>query len=445
MKKLLLIIAILLVVVLIALLILFLFTPAPKIITGMAAKRVCSCHFLAGRSPESIMANENNYSVVKYAKVQVDKDKKAVTATLLGLGKIRAIYREGLGCALVTKDYPIEKIEATKYRPIPNPKLAPDIFSESVFSEESNFKNKKLSKIIDESFIGKKKRTRAVIIIKNGEIIGEKYAKGIDENSLLLGWSMTKSLTSALAGVMVQKGMIDIDTPVDIPEWKDDERAKITWNNLLQMSSGLKWGENYFWISDVTKMLTMRGDMYQHSIQSKTEIAPNKKFLYSSGTTNIVAGLQRRQFEDINDYWQFPYKELFHKIGMKSAVMEADASGTFVGSSYCFATARDWAKFGLLYLNDGMWQGERILPKGWAKYSATPAAKSEGIYGSFFWLNAGGQYPDVPRDAYGAQGFQGQYIYILPSQNLVVVRLALNGYKDFDFNAFLSSVIATVK
>jgi len=445
MKKLVLIVGVLLIVILIVVLILFLFTPAPKIITGMAAKRVCSCHFLAGRSPESIMADENNFSFVKYAKVQVDKDKKSVTATLLGLGKITAVYRKGLGCSIVTKDYPIEKIQATQYRPISNPKPAPDIFSETVFSEENNLKNKKLAKVIDESFIGKKKRTRAVIIVKDGKIIGEKYSKGIDENSLLLGWSMTKSVTSALAGVMVQKGMIDIDTPIDIPEWKGDKRAKITWNNLLQMSSGLKWSENYFWISDVTKMLTTRGDMYQHAIQSKVEVVPDEKFLYSSGTTNIVAGLQKRQFADINDYWQFPYKELFHKIGMNSAVMETDASGTFVGSSYCFATARDWAKFGLLYLNDGMWRGERILPEGWAKYSATPASKSEGIYGAFFWLNAGGEYPNAPREAYGAQGFQGQYVYIVPSQNLVVVRLALNGYGDFDFNTFLSDIVEAVK
>lgn len=445
MKKLLLIVGILLAIILIILLILFLFTPAPKIITGMAAKRVCSCHFIAGRSPESIMSNENNYSFVKYAKVKVNQREKTVTASLLGMGKVTAAYREGLGCAIATKDYPIEKIQALKYRPAANPNIAPDIFSDNNFSEKPIYDKQRLKKIIDGAFTGKKQRTRAVIVLKDGQIIGEKYSEGIDENSLLSGWSMTKSVTSALAGIMVQKGMIDINTPVDIPEWQGDERSKITWNNLLQMSSGLKWSENYFWISDVTKMLTIRGDMYQHSIQSKAETAPDKKFLYSSGTTNIVAGLQRRQFADINDYWQFPYTELFHKIGMNSAVMEPDASGTFVGSSYCFATARDWAKFGLLYLNDGLWQDERILPEGWAKYSATPATESEGIYGAFFWLNAGGQYPDAPREAYGAQGFQGQYVYIVSSQNLVVVRLGLNGLGGFDFNDFLSNIVSAVK
>jgi len=152
-----------------------------------------------------------------------------------------------------------------------------------------------------------------------------------------------------------------------------------------------------------------------------------------------VTGLQRRQFADNQEYWAFPYRELFHKIGMNSAIMEPDASGTFVGSSYSFATARDWAKFGLLYLNDGVWEGERILPEGWVAYTATPAPNSEGDYGSFFRLNAGGQYPDAPREAYGAQGFQGQFVYIVPSQNLVVVRLG-TGVGDFDFNEFLTEI-----
>jgi len=151
--------------------------------------------------------------------------------------------------------------------------------------------------------------------------------------------------------------------------------------------------------------------------------------------------LKSLEFADIQEYWAFPYRELFHKIGMSSAIMEPDASGTFVGSSYSFATARDWAKFGLLYLNDGLWEGERILPEGWAAYTATPAPNSEGDYGSFFWLNAGGQYPDAPREAYGAQGFQGQYVYIVPSQNLVVVRLG-TGIGDLDFNEFLTEIVA---
>ena len=419
---------------------LFLLTPAPKIVTGVAAKRACSCHFLAGRSPEYIAANENNYSLIKLAKITYDEQQKTATATFLGLGKLTAAYRDGLGCAIVTENYPIEKVQASSFA-IPKAAPMPDVFADSNFAAKPDFDTEKLNRAVEKAFEGKKK-TRAVVIVKDGQIIAEKYSAGLDESSLLLGWSMTKSITSAMAGVMVQKGMIDIDKPVGIPEWQEDERTKITWNNLLQMCSGLKWNENYFWVSDVTKMLAMRGDMYQHAIQSKAKFAPEKKFLYSSGTTNIVAGLQRRQFADIQSYWAFPYRELFHKIGMNSAIMETDASGTFVGSSYSFATARDWAKFGMLYLNDGVWQGERILPEGWAAYTAKTAPGSEGDYGSFFWLNAGEQYPDAPREAYGAQGFQGQYVYVVPSQNLVVVRLG-TGIGDMDFNEFLTEIVAS--
>jgi len=124
--------------------------------------------------------------------------------------------------------------------------------------------------------------------------------------------------------------------------------------------------------------------------------------------------------------------------------MEPDASGTFVGSSYCYATTRDWAKFGMLYLNDGEWEGVRILPAGWAAYTSTPAPNSNGVYGSSFWLNAGGQYPDAPREAYGAQGFQGQYVYIVPSADLVIVRMG-TGIGDFDFNEFLTAVVEACK
>ncbi len=444
MRKLLKILGILIILIFLLIAGLLMFTPVPKIITGMAAKRVCSCHFLAGRSPESVMANENNYSFVKYAKVKIDKATESVTAKVLGVGAVTAGYREGLGCSILTDDFPLEKLDDIEYKPVENPVIAPDIFAGQDTLPEPKYDKQALDEIVNKAFKSEKK-TRAVVVVKDGYIIGEKYSEGLDRNSLLSGWSMTKSITSTLAGIMVEKGMIDINQPVNIPEWKKDERSAITWNNLLQMSSGLNWSENYAWISDVTKMLTMEDDIYDLAIQSPIETKPDEKFYYSSGTTNIVAGLQRREFANINDYWQFPYKELFYKMGMSSAIMEPDASGTFVGSSYCMATARDWAKYGLLYLNDGIWEGERILPEGWAKYTATPASKSEGIYGAFFWLNVGGQYPDAPRDAYGAQGFQGQYVYIIPSKNMVVVRLGLSGYGDFDFNDFLSSIVDSVE
>jgi len=177
-------------------------------------------------------------------------------------------------------------------------------------------------------------------------------------------------------------------------------------HHLMQMSSGLKWGEIYTGLSDVTRMLSLEADMFQH--------------------TNIVAGLIKKQFASLEDYWTFPHTALFDKIGMHSAVMEPDAAGTFVGSSYCYATPRDWAKFGQLYLNDGLWEGERILPAGWVEYTYTPAKASENGYGAFFWLNQDGEMADVPKNTYSCQGFQGQRVFILPSQNLVVVRMGLN-------------------
>lgn len=431
MKKLFLILGIALGAILLTITILLVATPVPKIITGVAAKRACSCHFIAKRSPAFIAANENKYSFIQYANIKYDAKQKTATATVLGVGKITAVYREGLGCAIVTDDYPMDVTKKLSFE-IPEANPAPSIFTTD--SSTPTINHEKLKTVINQAFTGEKK-TSAVVVVKNNQIIGEQYGKGLNKNSLLLGWSMTKSITNTLTGILSKKGLVDIEQPVNIPEWKGDDRSKITWNNLLQMCSGLDWDENYFWISDVTKMLALRGDMYKHAILPKAKYKPTENFLYSSGTTNIVAGLQRRQFNDLQAYWAFPYEELFHKIGMHSAIMEPDASGTFVGSSYCFATARDWAKYGMLYLNDGVWQGNRILPEDWVDYTSKPAPNSNGKYGSFFWLNAGGQYPDAPREAYGAQGFQGQFVYIVPSQNLVVVRMG-TGISGFDFNRF---------
>ncbi len=417
-----------------------------KVITGNAAKRMCSCVYIADRTAESVAENDNNFSILSYADATVDKSQKIATATVFGMAKQVAVYREGLGCALVSEGYDIDRLQATTASALQAslPMAATSTWpmgNQLIDSLLPAFDKTKLNAAMAAAFEKPANKTRAVVVLKDGQLIGEQYATGFDKDTPILGWSMTKSITSALVGILVKEGKIKINEPVDIPEWKEDERSAITMNNLLQMSSGLKWGEVYTTISDVTKMLGLEGDMYQQAISVPLEVAPDTKFYYSSGTTNIVAGLLKKQFDRVEDYWAFAHMALLDKIGMHSAVMEPDASGTFVGSSYCFATPRDWAKFGQLYLNDGVWQGERILPEGWVDYSRTPANASEKGYGAFFWLNADGQLADVPKDMYACNGFQGQRVFILPSQNLVVVRMGLSDVGAFDFNEFLKEII----
>jgi CubicO group peptidase (beta-lactamase class C family) len=257
---------------------------------------------------------------------------------------------------------------------------------------------------------------------------------------------MTKSITGTLYGILEKQGKIDIYAPTGITEWANDDRKQITYNDLLHMNSGLEWEEDYFKISDVTKMLYLESEMGRAQIGKPLVAKPNESWNYSSGTTNLLSGpLLRKQFKNHQEYLDFWYKELIDKIGMHSAVIETDISGNYVGSSYAWATTRDWAKFGLLYLHEGNWNGEQILDSTWVKYVATPTNTSDGQYGAQFWLNAGGHFQDVPKDLFSCNGFQGQYIFIIPSKHLTIVRMGLKEDPEFDVNEFLSEIIGSIQ
>src|SRR5690606_9924109 len=280
----------------------------------------------------------------------------------------------------------------------------------------------------------------------------EKYAPGFTAESRHMGWSMTKSITNALIGILVREGKLDVEAPAPVPEWRDDERNKITLNHLLQASSGLSWNESYFSpTADFHTMFIKSDDKAAYSASKKPAHNPGTFFQYSSGTTNILSRIIRHTVGD-SMYHRFPYEKLFRPLGMSTAIIEPDASGTFVGSSYSFASARDWAKFGLLFLNDGVWNGERILPEGWVKYTTTPApAAEQGEYGAQFWLNAGEKgnptnrtYPELPTDLYWASGYEGQNVFVLPSKNLVVVKLSLSAGEFVDNQKFLTKIVEGV-
>lgn len=291
----------------------------------------------------------------------------------------------------------------------------------------------------------KTKRSRVVLVIYKDHIIAEKYDTGFTKNSKILGWSMTKSLTSALFGVLENQGKYDINKPAPIPEWQNDERKKITTNDLLHMNSGLEWEEAYDKICDATKMLFQAEDMGRVQLEKPAKFKPNTHWNYSSGTTNLLSGILRKQFKTHQEYLDFWYSAYIDKMGMHSMIVESDMAGNFVGSSYGWATARDWAKFGLLYLHQGNWNGEQILSEKWVNYTRTPTATSNNQYGAQFWLNKGGKFKDVPRDMYYCSGYQGQMVAIFPSHDLVVVRMGLKEAPEFDFNGLLSGIVGSLK
>ncbi|WP_435132879.1 serine hydrolase domain-containing protein [Formosa sp. A9] len=422
--------------------------PKLNFITGFAAKSVCSCTFIADRELTSVETQDNDFSPIFYAKNKIDFKEKSVTSTVFGLKPRTAIYKAGLGCILVPEGSNANTLRLQPERTI-TPKALPFPYG-NLPQKDTIFKNidyEALQNAVESAFDknGEKvKRSRAVLVVYKDHIIAEKYADGFTKNTKILGWSMTKSITSAIVGVLDKQGRINRNQSNLFEAWKNDQRSKITLNNLLQMNSGLAWEEDYSKISDVTKMLFLKPNMPNIQLEKPLIAEPNTNWNYSSGTTNLISGFIVNQFKSQQDYLNFWYAELIDKIGMHSMTIETDLEGHFVGSSYGWATARDWSKFGLLYLHDGNWNGEQILTTDWINYTKTPTPTSNGEYGAQFWLNAGGHYPDVTKDLFSCNGYQGQKISIVPSKDVVIVRFGLIEEPLFDFNRFLSEVLSAI-
>lgn len=434
---------------LVFLLIYFTVTTYPKLdlITGFSAKSTASCYFIDGRNISQIQVQDNNIDLVNKADNSVIETQKMAFSTIFGLNERKAIYREGLGATLISDDFDITKPYLVPQRTLPNQEIPFPYGNanpkDTVFA---NINYNKLQKTLNNAFDKineNNKKTRAVLVIYKDKIIAEKYADGFDQNSKLLGWSMTKSITGTYFGILQKQGKIDIYKPAPVKEWQNDERKNITIHNLLQMNSGLAWEEDYTKISDVTQMLFKDKDMTLAQAKNKPAGTPNNQWIYSSGTTNLLSGILRKQFKTHQEYLDFWYSSLLDKIGMNSAVIETDMSGNYVGSSYCWATARDWAKFGLLYLHKGNWNGEQIFDPSWAKYVATPTNTSKGEYGGHFWLNLGKKFPNTPKDMFCASGYQGQKVAIFPSNDLVIVRMGLS--EDFNFDGLFKEVLESIQ
>ncbi|MCG8858020.1 serine hydrolase domain-containing protein [Tenacibaculum finnmarkense] len=417
--------------------------PKLNILAGYSAKNTASSIFLAGRSLEFTDKNDNNFSPINLTSDEINIQEKSATGSVFGLLTRKAVYREGLGAVLINDDYDI-----TKKTPIPK-RSKPDNTTPFPYGnanqKDSIFKNinyKKLNNVIDTLFDAKNK-TRSILVIYKDQIIAEKYADGFNKNSKQLGWSMTKSIVSTIVGIMQCEGKININAANLFEEWKNDKRKNITLHNLLQMNSGLAWKEDYNSICDATKMLFLENDMTKTPLKKPLTSKPNENWNYSSGTTNLISGLIRSKFSTHQAYLDYWYSALIDKIGMNSMLIETDMSGNFVGSSYGWATTRDWAKLGLLYLHNGQWNGKHLFDKYWVEYATTPTPTSDKQYGAQIWLNAGEKYADVPKNMYSFNGYKGQNVFILPTENLVIVRTGLT--KNADMNLFLKEIIASIK
>ena len=421
------------------------------IITGYAAKNLASAVFVSGRAQADVEALDLNFSFIRYTRNRVDTAAGTVVSSFLW-GSSTAIYREGFGCTLLRGDRENELRSA--YIPVNDPSeinrdtLAWPMGNRLADTTISGIDKKKLDEIAF-SLVDKgayNGHAFAFVVLYRGVPVAERYQQGFRPDTRLLSWSMAKSFTNALAGIMVKDHGWDINQPAGLPEWQNDDRRSITPNHLLQMQSGLEWNEDYGNRSDVTLMLHDEDDFAAFVASKPLAHQPGTHWYYSSGSTNVVCRLIRNALNDDQAYTRLVREELFARTGMPGAVFETDASGTLVGSSYVYATARDYARFALLYLQDGIFNGERLLPEGWVSYTTTPAEASSGAYGSSFWLNRGGEFKNLPRSMFYCKGHNGQRIFILPEQQLAVVVLGYSPKPDniMDFGRLMEDVVRTI-
>ena len=416
--------------------------PKLNIIAGYSAKSTNSSVFLANRTAAFTDSTDNNFSPINLAADKINKDQKTSTSSVFGLLTRKAFYREGLGSVLIDDDFDTSlKVRVPKRTKADDTTPFPYGNADQKDSIFQHINYKKLHATVNNLFTNGTK-TRGVVVVYKNQIIAEKYSKGLTKDSKLLGWSMTKSIMSTVYGVLQHQNKINIIDKAPIKEWQNDDRKEITIHNLLQMNSGLEWDENYDEISDVTKMLFLQKDMTKAQIGKKLVGKRDQTWNYSSGTSNLLSGIIRGKFTTHQAYLDYWYSEFIDKIGMNSMVIETDMTGNYVASSYAWATPRDWAKFGLLYLNRGNWNGEQVFNASWVDYATTPTPTSDKEYGAQFWLNAGGKFPDAPKNMFYADGYQGQFVFLFPDQDLVIVRM---GLAHFNINEFLKGVLESIE
>lgn len=415
--------------------------------TGFAAKVGCSALFVTGRSLEQIAAQE--LSAVGFVSLELDEARGELVASVAGLAEQRARHQGPHGCMLVGEPMPaLERVRV--HAPRVDPRPWPLGEGEDRRADPQGLDRACLDRTVAAAFEEPQpeapRNTRAVVVAWQGRLVAERYADGIERDTPLPGWSMAKSVTNAMVGLLVREGELDVAAPAPIAEWHedpDDPRAAITLDHLMRMSSGLEFAERYGPFGEGSDMLFVDDDVAARAIAKPLVGTPGSVYGYSSGSSNIVARIVADRFEGPTAQHEFVVRELFDPLGIHAAVLELDRRGTFVGSSFALMPARDWARLGQLYLDEGRWQGEAILPPGWVEYSRTPApAAAHGEYGALFQTNAGRwRLPSVPDDAFEMVGHEGQSVLIVPSRAAVLVRLGLTQKAKWDTDAFASALL----
>jgi CubicO group peptidase (beta-lactamase class C family) len=381
---------------------------------------------------------------------RVDRERREVHASLAGLLGSRAVYRDRLGCVLVHGDEVIAGVPVAAFAHAEA--LLPEIAGPGVVEPGTPA----LKAALDDAFVettGAPQRwTKAVVVLHDGRVIAERYAPGYGVDTPILGFSMTKSVTNALVGILVRERRLKVEAPAPIDAWNgpDDLRHAITTERLMRMDSGLALDETGSGFDPSNQMFYDEPDMAGYAQQAALIAAPGTRWSYSSASTHLVSRIVRDRVGGTAQAVQrFAFQELFDPLGMRSVTLEMDATGTPVGAHYMLASARDWARFGSLYLDDGVVGGRRLLPEGWVRWSTTPTLGT--AYGAGWWSNRGDdeaaahrRHAGVPADAFFAFGNLGQRIAVIPSERLVIVRMGRSHARHNDMPAFEQLVVASI-
>lgn len=408
---------------------------AIRVATSAVADAVCAKTFVSGLDPQIVFAETMDRPGIRRLRwgmlYRLDRAAGIVDVAVIGMFGSRAAFHDGLGCVLLhgsNAPYVLKSdIEALKLPK--SPPLLPDIAGAAVVEPTDPALKAALDHAFEEPAAPPFRRTKAVVVVHDGKVIAERYAAGIGPATQLPGFSMTKSVVNALLGILTQQGLVTPSMPAPVPEWRatSDPRHEIEVEHLMRMTSGLALDEDNSGF-DPSNQMYLYDDMAGFAMKAPMIAPPGSRWFYSSATTQILARIVRDAVGGPEQTLAFAWRELFNPLGMRDVTLQFDASGTLQGSANMLASARDWARFGLLYLDDGVAGDRRILHEDWVDFCASATLDTD--YGAGFWTNRsehenarGRVHLGIPRDAFFASGFLGQRIVIIPSRHLVVVRL----------------------
>jgi len=410
-------------------------TPSSLGLAGYA-KVLCSAVFVSGRDPEEAGRNSAYFMMPEGDRgaitgTEIDREKKQVQVTLRKALTRTARFYGDQGCVILP-----EGSNRVFFEPVAVKSSLPDPMSQPWPMGDrlpAALDSAKLKEAVDLAFADPEALTAALVVVHKGQIVAERYAPGITKDTQLESWSMGKSLTATLVGILVKEGHFGLFDPAPVPDWRKpgDPRGAIRIADLMRMSGGLRFSaprdpdyspeQGY---PDHMLIYTGAINAFEFSTTRPLQFPPNTEGRYrNSDPLTLGYIVQQTVTRRGQNYFTFPQRALFDRIGIRKMVLEPDPYGNFLLTGYDYGTARNWARLGLLYLQDGVWNGERILPGGWVDFVRTPApAWKETEYGGLFWLNRTGEWP-LPPDAYYMAGAGGQRTIVVPSLELVVVRM----------------------